>query len=45
MKLKRIYYPYWMWEDYKNGLYETTNVTALEIINYYESKIKKLCLK
>lgn len=28
LSIKRIYHPYWLWEDYKNGFYE--NISGSE---------------
>jgi hypothetical protein len=35
--MKRIYYPYWEWEDFINGMYETTSENESDLISLSEN--------
>lgn len=37
---KRIYHPYWLWEDYKNGFYD--NISGIKKIELQEKSIELL---
>lgn len=32
--MNRIYHPYWLWEDYKNGMYDLNRSNEEELINF-----------
>jgi hypothetical protein len=39
--MKRIYHPYWFWEDYKNGLYDLEREYSEQEIEQLTKNVKK----
>jgi hypothetical protein len=42
--MKRIYHPYWLWEDYKNGMYELNSNNEVELIEKSVNLLSNLTL-
>lgn len=42
MKIERIFHPYWLWEDYLNGMYGKPIVNRLETGETQEERLNKV---
>ncbi len=41
--MKRVYNQYWMWEDYQNGMYRDSHISAPEWFDYVQKSSHILC--